>query len=65
MANFEHTWEAAEEEIKIRITELHKYVSGPYDSYVCAHCSSLIEDPEGVIEYPCPTVKVLYCLLNF
>jgi len=42
-----------------RVYELHKKIVGPYDNYVCDHCSRLTVFASDVIPYPCPTVKAL------
>ena len=40
-----------------RVRELHKQVPGPYDDYVCDHCTDLYGD--DAIPYPCPTIKAI------
>lgn len=52
-------WDAAQEEIKERVQELHKQILGPYDNYICEHCSRLTVFASDVIPYPCPTIKAL------
>jgi len=42
-----------------RVNELHKQVPGPYDNYICDHCSSFRLDPADIIPYPCPTVRAI------
>lgn len=42
-----------------RVNELHKQVPGPYDDYICDHCSSFTPFESEVIPYPCPTIKAL------
>jgi len=42
-----------------RVNELHKQVPGPYDDYICDHCSRFTPFASEVIPYPCPTVKAL------
>jgi len=42
-----------------RINELHKRIVGPYDDYVCDHCTDLYGDSADVVPYPCPTIKAL------
>ena len=42
-----------------RVNELHKRIVGPYDNYVCDHCTDLYGDEDAYIEYPCPTIKAL------
>ena len=39
-----------------RIYGLHKEILGPYDNYICEHCSYLYGDSADVIPYPCPTI---------
>jgi len=40
-----------------RVRELHKQVPGPYDDYICDHCTNLYGYDDDVIPYPCPTIK--------
>jgi hypothetical protein len=40
-----------------RVKELHKQVPGPYDDYICDHCTDLYGD--DAIPYPCPTIKAI------
>jgi hypothetical protein len=42
-----------------RIYDLHKQVPGPYDDYICDHCSSFTPFASEVIPYPCPTVRAI------
>jgi hypothetical protein len=42
-----------------RVKELHKQVPGPYDDYICDHCSSFTPFASEVIPYPCPTIKTI------
>jgi hypothetical protein len=42
-----------------RVNELHKQVPGPYDDYICDHCSSFTPFASEVIPYPCPTIKAI------
>jgi len=42
-----------------RVNELHKQVPGPYDDYICDHCSRFRLDPADVVPYPCPTINAL------
>jgi len=42
-----------------RVNELHKKIPGPYDDYVCDHCSRLTVFASDVIPYPCPTIQAL------
>jgi hypothetical protein len=58
--NWQRTiWDAAQEEIKGQVKELHKQIQGPYDNYICEHCSRLTVFASDVIPYPCPTIKAL------
>jgi len=42
-----------------RVNELHKQVPGPYDDYICDHCSSFTPFASDVIPYPCPTIRAI------
>ena len=42
-----------------RVNELHKQVPGPYDNYICDHCSSFTPFASEVIPYPCPTIRAI------
>jgi len=42
-----------------RVNELHKEVPGPYDDYICDHCSSFTPFESEVIPYPCPTIRAI------
>lgn len=41
------------------VLSLHKQIVGPYDNYICDHCTDLYGDTADVIPYPCPTLKLL------
>ena len=41
------------------VKQLHKQIVGPYDNYVCDHCSRLTVFESDVIPYPCPTIQAL------
>lgn len=38
------------------VDRLHEKINGPYDNYICKHCSV---DEYLVVDYPCPTIKAL------
>lgn len=42
-----------------RVYDLHKAVPGPYDDYICDHCSSFTPFESEVIPYPCPTIRAI------
>ena len=44
------------EEAVERVKELHDKIQGPYDNYVCSHCTI---DEYIYAEYPCPTIEAL------
>lgn len=42
-----------------RVYDLHKAVPGPYDDYICDHCTDLYIGSDDVIPYPCPTIRAI------
>jgi len=42
-----------------RVLELHRPIVGPYDQYVCEHCTRIYNDIVEDVPYPCRTIKAL------
>lgn len=40
------------------ISVLHEKVVGPYDDYICNHCSILVGEEFVDAPYPCPTIRL-------